>query len=107
MSTMEGNEALREKYSFERITQKDGTNKKGIEKIVCLAFKDQNEVKSELWIRLIQSHSKTKFSQSSSTWHQNFFFGPRGRSFCKFLFKDSFFEKDLCLGFEKTKLLTL
>ena len=25
---MEGNEALREKYSFERITQKDGTNKK-------------------------------------------------------------------------------
>ena len=44
---MEGNEALREKYSFERITQKDGTNKKGIEKIVWLACKDQNEVKSE------------------------------------------------------------
>jgi len=34
MSTMEGNEALREKYSFERIAQKDGTNKKGTEKIV-------------------------------------------------------------------------
>jgi len=32
MSTMEGNEALREKYFFERITQKDGTNKKGNKK---------------------------------------------------------------------------
>jgi hypothetical protein len=46
MSTMEGDEALREKYSFKRITQKDGTNKKGIEKIVSLACKDQNEVKN-------------------------------------------------------------
>ena len=45
---MEGNEALREKYSFERITQKNGTNKKRVEKIVSLACKDQNEVKSEL-----------------------------------------------------------
>ena len=46
MSTMEGDEALREKYSFKRITQKDGTNKKGIEKIVSLACKEQNEVKN-------------------------------------------------------------
>jgi|TARA_E500000178_G_scaffold97660_1_gene96719 hypothetical protein len=47
MSTMEGDEALHEKYSFKRITQKDGTNKKGIEKIVRLACKEQNEVKNE------------------------------------------------------------
>ena len=46
MSTMDGNEALREKYFFERITQKDGTNKKGTEKIVWLACKDQNKVES-------------------------------------------------------------
>tara|TARA_B100000700_G_scaffold317133_1_gene407944 strand:+ start:341 stop:445 length:105 start_codon:yes stop_codon:yes gene_type:complete len=34
MSTIEDNEALREKYSSDRITQKDGSDRKGIYRIV-------------------------------------------------------------------------